>query len=573
MISGDRLSVYILSVVSKKFTTLGYTINNINSYLTTQLASLSGLITTVQDDITTVEGVQTTLNTMFSEFNPKYNNFVQLWYGPRASDPTTDALGNAPIVGAQYYNTTNKVSMIYVGTSTNYPTGWRPYDAESAATAAANAASEAQAAINAINAYGLVYPAAGNANYVLTVNAAGTAYQARSPADTLALIKAAPVTSPDLQGTPLSQPVTSWSGRQIVTAADADGRYVMKSTGNTDYQTLQVGVRKSSGDPWFLYKDDQGGTHFVFCQPLGDYATNSYVNSTFISSAGSSTLTQITSGAVVTTSGIVQFTDKVGHVHQLQPYGNYATVQELTTEATTARTNENTLQTNINKKANLAGGNTFTGVQLVDSVSNWTTRQIVDAQSANTRFATLLASNKFVGSQQVQGSLRIISSDGVNSALLYSDNGTANGGQDLVLQTNGNYYVFRQNGTINSTSVGEVLFYNGSNRITVPGGTLAYLSDVTGTFNANSSNGYQILPSGLIMQWGYLGSTKGTFNFPITFPRAAFQVWITNTNSQGNNVDNVYAYIVNNAQFFAASKASNDGAIRNYPGAWLAFGY
>ena len=168
MIGGDRLSVYILASVAKKFTTLSYTINNINSYLTQQLTTLSGLVTTVQGDITTVQGIESTLNTMFSEFNPKYTNFTALWYGPVSGDPTKDALGNPPIVGAQCYDTSVPIAKIYVGTSTDYPTGWKPYDSEAAATAAANAAAEAQAAITSLNGYGLVYPSASNGNYVLT---------------------------------------------------------------------------------------------------------------------------------------------------------------------------------------------------------------------------------------------------------------------------------------------------------------------------------------------------------------------------------------------------------------------
>ncbi|EBY3196779.1 hypothetical protein AMA04_20660 [Salmonella enterica subsp. enterica serovar Mbandaka] len=79
--------------------------------------------------------------------------------------------------------------------------------------------------------------------------------------------------------------------------------------------------------------------------------------------------------------------------------------------------------------------------------------------------------------------------------------------------------------------------------------------------------------TGFIMQWGTLGSSNGTYNFPREFPTSCFAVFVTNTNQQGGSVDNAFGYPVSKSQFFAATKASTDGnVVNNYPVAWFAIG-
>ncbi|EBR1541936.1 hypothetical protein BWA55_16270 [Salmonella enterica] len=79
--------------------------------------------------------------------------------------------------------------------------------------------------------------------------------------------------------------------------------------------------------------------------------------------------------------------------------------------------------------------------------------------------------------------------------------------------------------------------------------------------------------TGFIMQWGTLGSSNGTYNFPREFPTSCFAVFVTNTNQQGGAVDNAFGYPVSKSQFFAATKASTDGNVVNgYPVAWFAIG-
>lgn len=79
--------------------------------------------------------------------------------------------------------------------------------------------------------------------------------------------------------------------------------------------------------------------------------------------------------------------------------------------------------------------------------------------------------------------------------------------------------------------------------------------------------------TGFIMQWGTLGSSNGTYNFPREFPASCFAVFVTNNSQQGGAVDNAFGYPVSKSQFFAATKASTDGNVVNgYPVAWFAIG-
>ncbi|HGG5279757.1 TPA: phage tail protein [Salmonella enterica subsp. enterica serovar Senftenberg] len=78
--------------------------------------------------------------------------------------------------------------------------------------------------------------------------------------------------------------------------------------------------------------------------------------------------------------------------------------------------------------------------------------------------------------------------------------------------------------------------------------------------------------TGFIMQWGTLGSSNGTYNFPRAFPASCFTVFVTNTSAQGSAVDNAFGYPVSNSQFFAATKRSDTNAVGPYPVAWFAIG-
>ena len=81
-----------------------------------------------------------------------------------------------------------------------------------------------------------------------------------------------------------------------------------------------------------------------------------------------------------------------------------------------------------------------------------------------------------------------------------------------------------------------------------------------------SSNGYQILPGGLIMQWGESGSLTSdgnqTLTFPIPFPNSCLKAFVTLKNSSTTN-DDSFARVIsyNSTQIVVRSEYSGGGGI------------
>ena len=66
---------------------------------------------------------------------------------------------------------------------------------------------------------------------------------------------------------------------------------------------------------------------------------------------------------------------------------------------------------------------------------------------------------------------------------------------------------------------------------------------------SKTTNGFQKLPGGLILQWGHYdakssGHTQISINFPIPFPTACFNMSLTNINKTAANYYNTYLHIV-----------------------------
>lgn len=102
----------------------------------------------------------------------------------------------------------------------------------------------------------------------------------------------------------------------------------------------------------------------------------------------------------------------------------------------------------------------------------------------------------------------------------------------------------------------------------VTGGTAA-LKYVATFAAALTGNGYQKLPSGLIIQWGQqgvVGSTTTTYSFPIAFPNAALHV-IASTGVPGSS-GGVNADVVSAAQYKLQNLFS--GTEQKH---WFAIGY
>lgn len=217
--------------------------------------------------------------------------------------------------------------------------------------------------------------------------------------------------------------------------------------------------------------------------------------------------------------------------------GNFAT-QTLLNNETNARTAaDKYLQ---NQKANLAGGNQLSGDQ--------------DISLGGLR----LVGNTSLGAASYQ--LAIQRGDAWRYAIDYAHD-----------DNNGNYsrWIFYDGDT---NVVKDILYYflDKGRLSSANHGDYTLMKDFSASLG---TNGYQKLASGLIMQWGSITSSNGTFNFPITFPSTCFNVLVGNTTSQGNTVDNAYAYPINQSQFFAATKQSQANALSGFPITWIALGY
>ena len=88
------------------------------------------------------------------------------------------------------------------------------------------------------------------------------------------------------------------------------------------------------------------------------------------------------------------------------------------------------------------------------------------------------------------------------------------------------------------------------------------------SLGGNGSTGYQKLPGGLIMQWGYSGDTGSTMtiNLPVTFPNAFINVQITVTST---SVSAAGASISSTSQFSVTRDTGNP--ISGFY--WVAIGY
>jgi len=67
-------------------------------------------------------------------------------------------------------------------------------------------------------------------------------------------------------------------------------------------------------------------------------------------------------------------------------------------------------------------------------------------------------------------------------------------------------------------------------------------------------------------------NSPGAHSYPVPFVNGVYKVYATNNNSQGTNVDNAFAYPIDNSTYFGATKAST-GGISGFPCSVLAIGY
>lgn len=91
-----------------------------------------------------------------------------------------------------------------------------------------------------------------------------------------------------------------------------------------------------------------------------------------------------------------------------------------------------------------------------------------------------------------------------------------------------------------------------------------------------ATDGYQKLPSGLILQWGFENvgiDTTVTYSFPIPFPNQVFTIYASSNRntSAGGGVNTAYASIVSSSQFTLTQDYTTTGGSSSIY--WFAIGY
>ena len=113
------------------------------------------------------------------------------------------------------------------------------------------------------------------------------------------------------------------------------------------------------------------------------------------------------------------------------------------------------------------------------------------------------------------------------------------------------------------------LNWNASTR-TLSATTSSISSFFTGTgTQLLSSSGYQKLPGGLIIQWGYLDDQSTTRNFPITFPTACVSLVAGYAVDSYSTSNGPFVWVVSLSQF-RLRQGQNAGDANMF---WQAIGY
>jgi len=91
----------------------------------------------------------------------------------------------------------------------------------------------------------------------------------------------------------------------------------------------------------------------------------------------------------------------------------------------------------------------------------------------------------------------------------------------------------------------------------------------TGANQSLAANGYQKLPNGAIIQWGY--NAPSTVTFPIAFPNACRSVVATQDNGSGGSGLTVRCVSPNTTNFILGSDVCCTNIAKNRY--WIAIGY
>lgn len=91
------------------------------------------------------------------------------------------------------------------------------------------------------------------------------------------------------------------------------------------------------------------------------------------------------------------------------------------------------------------------------------------------------------------------------------------------------------------------------------------LSSFTGANQSLTANGFQKLPGNLIMQWGSASGSNPTVTFPIAFPTAFLQAFVTTNTSSTANIESAY--------YNGTTSGMTITSLGGHATSWIAIGY
>lgn len=281
-----------------------------------------------------------------------------------------------------------------------------------------------------------------------------------------------------------------------LTVTKVAGDYIGRGISDQDYSPLQGGVNISTGQMWFSYLDDEGKVKYAFSQVAGNYVLGIY---------NSTTDQRILSIARnKTDSGIyVQLDDNTNQ--RLQLYGDYATNPALNALSLTV----------VTKNASQGPGVSSLGI-----VSKSGQPYCVDTAGV-LRYLV-----KSPGSNATDVPIQSV---GINNQRIYVsyDNDTQ---AAWLVRSPAEGSTDTRVGSVGIAGGVPYFGYGGSNDATNPL-FLATQTFARGTFSIGAS-GYQIFPSGLMLQWDTVtivastdpANNSTTVTFPTSFPNGCFGI-------------------------------------------------
>ena len=229
----------------------------------------------------------------------------------------------------------------------------------------------------------------------------------------------------------------------------------------------------------------------------------------------------------------------------------------------------NAIATAVQSKADSASP-TFTGTPFAPTASPGTnttqvaTTAFVTAADVAERTATATLTNKTVNltNNTLSGTVAQF-----NTALSDGDFATLSGTETLTNKT-----VNLTNNTVSGTKAQ----FNTACSDT----DFAFVNDFTSTNQSLTTNGYQKLPGGLIIQWGRVGNgtannggSSGTVTFPIAFPNALLNVQLTVREPDNNGATVARLTLTDSTTQFSWASFSGTSSSALDQLMWLAVGY